>query len=123
MENHNPAGIQSKTWASRHPVATAILIVGAFIVIIGIVGAGSSNNTTAPTQSSPSVGTESNTQPVNLLALKSIRYYFNTLNEPCVNGEVTNISNQTLGFVQANIQFRDKTGSLITPDQTYLNVE
>lgn len=122
----NPPEAPQKSFSSRHPVLTTILIGTPIILFISAIGSNGSSNSNYAAPSAPSTqvaGTETNTTPTHLLALKSVRYYRDALNEPCANGEVVNISNQSLGFVQANIQFRDKNGSLVTPDQTYLSVD
>jgi hypothetical protein len=121
METPKPP---QKSFASKHPI-WMIIIIGVPVVLFfnALANDGSSNNATTTPPSQQVAATQTDTPPANLLALKSINYYRNAFNEPCANGEVANISDQTLSFVEANINYNDKNGNLVTPDQTYLSVD
>jgi hypothetical protein len=115
-----------KSFASRHPILTTILIGVPVVIFIGALADnnGSSNDMAATTTPATQVAaTQTNSAPANLIAFKSVNYYRDSLNEPCANGEVANISNETLEFVEADIDFNNSSGNLVEPLQTYLNIE
>ncbi len=52
--------------------------------------------------------------------LTSLRVYRDELGDACITGEAMNTSTQEIDYIEANIAFNDKNGSLVEPANTYL---